>query len=179
MLSRFKVCFLITLLDPSYLGAENILMIRSVVFRRIIFPLTYLVIGVTSLYYWGSLDHGLLLIRFVGMVVFILSLIGMHRVHSLYPKKHDAPSDFPRLLKEGPYGIVRHPLYALTMVNQVSIPATALSLEGFLAFLACLPLWYILIKLEEKELIEYWGEEYLSYMREVPAVVPIPRRKRR
>ncbi len=152
-------------------------MLRCVVFRRFVFPFTYLIISITSLYYWGSLDHVLLFIRFIGIAVFTLSLLGMHRVHSLYPKKHDVPSDFPKLLKEGPYSIVRHPLYALTIVNQVSIPTIALSIEGFIAFLVCLPLWYVLIKWEEKELIDYWGDEYLTYMKEVPAIIPIPRRK--
>jgi len=73
------------------------------------------------------------------------------------------PSDFPRLLREGAYSVIRHPFYALTIVNQISISILLLSTEGLLASILCIPLWIILIVLEEKELIEYWGKEYLNY----------------
>ncbi len=155
---------------------------RSYVFRRFMIPTTYLVIGTTSLAYGGTLVLNYLaelVIRLVSSVVFILTIIAMVKVHSMYPKKHDLPSDFPKLLREGPYAVVRHPLYALVITNQLSIPAFMLSLWGLITFLACLPLWYVLIRLEERELIDYWGEEYLRYMREVPSIIPIPRRFRR
>ncbi len=97
----------------------------------------------------------------------------------MYPEKHDKPSDFPKLLKGDPYSIIRHPLYALAIVNQLSIPILFLSLQGLITFIMCLPLWYVLIKIEEKELIEYWGGEYLRYMKEVPALIPLPHRRSR
>jgi len=103
----------------------------------------------------------------------------MAKIHSMYPKKHDRPSDFPRLLREGAYSIVRHPFYALTIVNQISVSIMLLSIEGIIASILCIPLWIILIVLEERELVEYWGKEYLDYRNEVPALIPLPWRRRK
>ena len=132
----------------------------------------YLVVSITSFMYIGTLELPhitSLIIRLFALVVFVLSVIGMVKVHSMYPEKHDKPSDFPKLLKGDPYSIIRHPLYALAIVNQLSIPILFLSLQGLITFIICLPLWYVLIKIEEKELIEYWGGEYLRYMKDQPS----------
>ncbi len=92
----------------------------------------------------------------------------------MFPAKHDRPEDFPSLLKEGPYRYCRHPFYSALILNQISIPMIMHSLIGTVFFGAFLPAWYLLIRLEEAELISFWGEEYLTYMRKVPAIIPRP-----
>ncbi|MCD6096376.1 MAG: hypothetical protein J7J99_07440 [Thermoprotei archaeon] len=42
-----------------------------------------------------------------------------------------------------------------------------------------LPLWILLIKIEEKELINQWGKEYEEYMSKVPMLIPIKFHKNR
>jgi len=108
----------------------------------------------------------------VGIVLFILSTLTAYRIHSLYPPKHDKPSDFPKLLTEGPYRFCRHPFYASLMINQLSIPLISSSAMGLLLFLSIIPFWMIVIKKEERELIEYWGEEYVNYMKKTPMLLP-------
>ena len=98
------------------------------------------------------------------------------RVHSMFTKKHDRPEEFPRLLREGLYRHCRHPFYLALILNQASIPMIMCGAVGAAFFLATLPAWYHLIRLEEAELVCYWGEEYIAYMREVPAHISIPKR---
>ncbi len=40
------------------------------------------------------------------------------------------------------------------------------------------PLRIFLIKLEEKELIAYWGRRYVEYMEHVPMLIPVLKRRR-
>jgi len=109
----------------------------------------------------------------------VLSAVAMARIHSMYPPRHDEPSDFPELLTEGPYAICRHPLYACTLANLFSIAIAFDSSWGLATCVALLPLWIALIRLEERELVEYWGERYREYASRVPALIPIPRKRRR
>jgi len=108
----------------------------------------------------------------IGVVLFILSTLVAYKIHSLYPARHDKPSDFPKLLTDGPYRLCRHPFYASLMINQLSIPLIGNSTMGLLLFILLIPFWIILIKKEERELIEYWGEEYINYMKKTPMLLP-------
>ncbi len=96
-------------------------------------------------------------------------------IHRSYPKRHDEPSDIGQLYTEGPYALCRHPFYLLLILVQFSIPAYTLSLWGAIVCLAMLPLWMLLVRLEEKELIAYWGDRYREYMRRTPQLIPRPR----
>ena len=117
--------------------------------------------------------------RFISLIVFLLSVVGMICIHRMYPEKHDRPSDFPRLLQEGPYALCRNPFYGLTMVNQIAIARLFLSLEGVALFIVLIPLWYALIRLEERELVACWGQQYVEYMKRVPMHIPLPRRNKK
>lgn len=108
----------------------------------------------------------------LGAILLYTSVALASAIHRSYPEKHDEPKDMGQLLVEGPYELCRHPFYFLTMLAQVAIPLTLTSLTGLLVALALTPAWLLLVRLEEKELIEYWGEEYIKYMEKVPALIP-------
>ncbi len=152
---------------------------RSSTFRKILIPASYTAIAMASFLdsttptpppVLGALLAG------VGAALFVLSAVMAWRIHSMFPKRHEKPEDFPRLLKDGPYRYCRHPFYLSLIINQASIPMIMHSAVGAILFIAALPAWYYLVRLEEAELVSYWGEEYLTYMREVPALIPLPRR---
>lgn len=84
-----------------------------------------------------------------------------------------------KLIKEGPFKYLRHPnsfLLQLEMTGIALIPNSYYSL--FLIWTIYLPLTLIRIYLEEKALIDKFGEEYLEYRKEVYALLPIKRVKR-
>ncbi len=79
-----------------------------------------------------------------------------------------------RLRKEGPYRYVRHPLLAclsLEVIGFTLIPNAYYSLA--VVFIIYLPLVLFRKNLEEKALIEKFGEEYLAYKKQVRAFLPM------
>ena len=114
-------------------------------------------------------------IKLVASISFFTSVALASAVHRSFPPKHDEPKDFEMLYTEGPYQLCRHPFYFLLMIIQISIPLIFLSAPGLFLALAFVPAWYALAKVEERELINYWGTKYLEYMRTVPMLVPIAR----
>ena len=77
-----------------------------------------------------------------------------------------------RLLQEGIYGRVRHPRY---LSAGVSLLANALFINYtgmYILIVVVVPVGYLMIVLEERELIERFGEEYRKYQRGVPRLIP-------
>ena len=77
-------------------------MIRSSRLRRLIVLTSYTLIIFTTLTHLGTL-HAFLMP--IGVILFVLTIVAAIRIHSMYPKKHDEPSDFPRMITEGSYSI--------------------------------------------------------------------------
>ena len=150
---------------------------NSARFRRILILLGYTVIIFVSLFSSGSIRPCQPLSA-LGLILFIASTVLAYKVHSMYPERHDKPEDFPELLTNGPYAYCRHPFYLALILNKASIPLYFCSLPGLLVFALTLPAWLHLIRIEERELVEYWGEKYIEYMQEVPALIPRLRRKK-
>lgn len=79
------------------------------------------------------------------------------------------------LITAGPYGIVRHPIYAGMLGMLV---ATGLAMSHWAACLAGIALFMIgttiRIRSEEGLLREQFGREYEEYAAKVPALIPFP-----
>jgi protein-S-isoprenylcysteine O-methyltransferase Ste14 len=76
------------------------------------------------------------------------------------------------LIASGPYAIVRHPIYTGLIVAFIGSGMARGELRGLLAvFIAWAALWRKL-RLEERWMIERFGERYVAYCRRVPALVP-------
>jgi len=117
---------------------------------------------------------------FPGVVIYISVAIGVlgtligiwvSRMHSkMGGLKHD---ETVILLKEGPYGVMRHPAIGymilpilLPIILSTYIPFTPLSVAAIITMIVYV---YYACLLEEKALdIPKWGNEYLQYMKEVP-----------
>ena len=67
------------------------------------------------------------------------------------------------LVENGLYKYVRHPIYLGTFIRVISIPIFTSSLPGFLLGLLSIPILNYRIGLEERMLIEEFGEEYIRY----------------
>ena len=77
-----------------------------------------------------------------------------------------------RIIKTGPYAIVRHPIYAGI---SLALIATALLRPGWLGFIgaaAIVASFVIKYRLEEQFLMQELGPEYMAYRKKVPALVP-------
>jgi protein-S-isoprenylcysteine O-methyltransferase Ste14 len=77
------------------------------------------------------------------------------------------------LITEGPYSMVRHPLYVFSLIGAIGI---GIASENILV-LAALVIFYLLyypltIIVEEKKLTEKFGQAYLDYIERTPRFLP-------
>jgi protein-S-isoprenylcysteine O-methyltransferase Ste14 len=102
--------------------------------------------------------------------LFLLTICSIGRIWSLlyisgYKKRE--------LITEGPYSIVRHPLYVFSLIGAIGI---GLASENILV-LAVLVIFYLLyypltILAEEKKLTKKFGQAYLDYIERTPRFLP-------
>ena len=71
---------------------------------------------------------------------------------------------------EGPYKVVRHPLYLFTIIFLILRPTMDLFYLVFLIFL--ITYFYIGSFYEEKKLVSAFGEQYRKYQESVPRLFP-------
>lgn len=83
-----------------------------------------------------------------------------------------------RLVKTGPYGLARHPIYAAAILEFIGIPLIFRAYYA-LAFsvLICIPLVVKRASFEEKNSITIFGDEYLDYMKTTSAFWPLRKSK--
>ena len=77
-----------------------------------------------------------------------------------------------KLVTSGIYGYVRHPISLAVLVYDPGIPLIFSSLYGFLITLALIPLILYRVKIEERMLIEKFGDEYRAYMQRTKKLIP-------
>jgi protein-S-isoprenylcysteine O-methyltransferase Ste14 len=83
-----------------------------------------------------------------------------------------------RLLQHGIYRVVRHPRYLSAGIGVIA-NALIINREGmYILILLLFPAGCVMTVLEERELVERFGEEYRKYQREVPLIIPRLRRTR-
>jgi protein-S-isoprenylcysteine O-methyltransferase Ste14 len=81
--------------------------------------------------------------------------------------------DDHRLVKTGPYHIVRHPSYTGAFLALIAGGVILESLTGFIiSCIAMIVAYYVRIGIEEKELIARFGNDYLEYRRETKMIIP-------
>ncbi len=78
-----------------------------------------------------------------------------------------------KLITEGPYSMVRHPLYVFSLIGAIGIGLTS---ENILV-LAVLVIFYLLyypltIIVEEKKLVDKFDQAYLDYIQRTPRFIP-------
>ena len=77
-----------------------------------------------------------------------------------------------RLLTEGIYGAIRHPRYVGLMLEISAFALFANYLAGYVVVLAMVPVVYLTVLLEERELRTRFGVEYNNYASRVPRFLP-------
>lgn len=109
-------------------------------------------------------------IIFEALGLFLLTLCSMGRLWALlyisgYKKL--------KLITEGPYSIVRHPLYVFSLIGAVGIGLTSENMLVLMALVIFYLSYYPLtIIVEEKKLIDKFGQAYLDYIKRTPRFLP-------
>ena len=102
--------------------------------------------------------------------LFLLSIASLGRLWALL---YISGNKSQTVIVEGPYSVVRHPLYVFSLIGAVGI---GLASENVLV-LALILLFYLLyypmtIRAEEEKLSRRFGPAYVEYMQRVPRCIP-------
>jgi len=115
----------------------------------------------------------------IGLIGMIITLMGLGfaiwaRVHlGKYWSSMPAIRVDHKLIRTGPYSIVRHPIYTGILF---AVAGTAIIIGeplGLVAFFLILTAYLWKIRMEEKYLQEEFGEAYAQYRKEVPGLIPL------
>ena len=84
-----------------------------------------------------------------------------------------------KIIKTGFYSVIRHPQYVAGLIAHLGITFLLSGLYSLFLLPFMILYIYIISRKEEKELINEFGDEYLSYMEKVPMFIPRFRKKMR
>ena len=120
---------------------------------------------ISALLFWSfMLACGITLSRFD-----TLHFLGMRQIGQEASELKNTTGN-PRLDRTGIFGVIRHPVYSLTLLAILVTPLMSLD-RTLLGIAVCLYL-AVGIPIEERKLIALFGEAYRTYRNEVPALVP-------
>jgi len=119
---------------------------------------------------FGNLDYPMFSIQspmnIVGAIMFIIGLIisisAQMTINTNYSWTLEIREGHT-LVENGLYKYVRHPIYLGTFIRVIAIPIYLSSFSGFLLGLLSIPLLIYRISIEERMLVEEFGEEYKQY----------------
>ena len=77
-----------------------------------------------------------------------------------------------KLIEHGLYRVVRHPIYFGIILAVVGIPVAAASVRGVLVMLLLVPVFLNRIRMEEKLLVQAFGDEYRAYRKKTKKLIP-------
>jgi protein-S-isoprenylcysteine O-methyltransferase Ste14 len=120
---------------------------------------------------WALFAAGWLLVPAVSLMISHFDLFGLRQVWLHFKQKEYTALPFhtPML-----YSVVRHPLYVGWFM---AFWMTPMMTVGHLLFAATLTVYMVVAsKIEERDLVDYFGRRYEDYRRRVPAFVPRFRR---
>ncbi len=128
---------------------------------------THVAVGPRSFLIGLELAGGLLYLAGLALMVWALvTLRGSYQAGGTAPRVADA------MTTGGPYGLVRHPMYAAALAISLGLACLVQSLGCLVVFAGYVAMMTRLIPFEEDALRQAYGERYAAYQREVRCVVP-------
>jgi protein-S-isoprenylcysteine O-methyltransferase Ste14 len=107
-----------------------------------------------------------------GFVVMAWALVSLGKNYQL---GGSAPRSEDRMILDGPYRLIRHPMYASALSISLGLSFLIQSWAFLLVFGVYLLLIVLLMPLEEERLLNAYGEKYLAYQRRTHKLLLIPR----
>ena len=146
-----------------------------IVLTTLIFALALLVTA-WDFFQLQKMTYSLGLMNAAGLAFFvagtILRQLGKRTLGRYYSYGLRALKD-QKLIQHGVYKYVRHPITLAALIYTPAIPLIFSSLYGFVVMLGIVPLFLFRIRIEEKMLVEKFGDEYHQYMRRTKKLIPL------
>jgi protein-S-isoprenylcysteine O-methyltransferase Ste14 len=77
-----------------------------------------------------------------------------------------------QLIKHGIYKYIRHPISLAAIMYSIGVPLIFLSLIGFFLMVMIIPFILYRVEIEERMLVEKFGDEYREYMKVTKKLIP-------
>ncbi|MBD3208474.1 MAG: DUF1295 domain-containing protein [Candidatus Nealsonbacteria bacterium] len=100
----------------------------------------------------------------VGLISILAGVIFIQDGHRVFEEIRGEP----RVIKEGVFRVVRHPIYLGSIMTYFGFSILSMSILAFLVLLAIVAFYYYISVYEEKLLLEKFGDEYRNYMKQTP-----------
>ena len=125
----------------------------------------FIISGLDYRYGWSNLNN---IVVIISCIVFLISYIGYAEVlrENAYLSRTIEVQENQKVIDTGLYGIVRHPMYLVTIFLFLSMPLILGSLYGFFIFLIY-PLIIIKRLLNEEKFLKKELDDYTDYMKKV------------
>ena len=78
----------------------------------------------------------------------------------------------PRVIREGVFGLVRHPIYLSAILFYAGLLAASVSIAAAVVWIVAIVFYIFISRHEEKLLTAKFGSAYEEYMRQVPMLMP-------
>jgi protein-S-isoprenylcysteine O-methyltransferase Ste14 len=116
----------------------------------------------------------------VGLLLFIAGVaIGVRRKKHLtsrilagVPEVHSDRGEQGELLGTGPYAVIRNPRYVEITMLSIAYAAVANYAGPYVIALLAFPVIHLVVLLEERELLDRFGDSYRDYCKRVPRYLP-------
>jgi len=76
------------------------------------------------------------------------------------------------LMRTGPYAMVRHPIYSGFLLAMLGTAIAFGEIRGLIALVLAFIAWRVKSLIEERFMLDQFGEQYAQYKREVKALIP-------
>ena len=192
---RFWIGLLVVMSYPVSLLLWVVIHPSAAFWRRLGTAWTYVILGFPSLAYMVLvfLMRTKILSRDFGTNYLLVGLAAIFMITgifiSLKRRKYltfSRLSGFPelseklypgKLLTDGPYAYIRHPRYVEMGLFTLGYVLLANHLVPYIMYLLSLPVLYLVVILEERELFRRFGKEYEKYCQRVPRFIPRKKNK--
>jgi protein-S-isoprenylcysteine O-methyltransferase Ste14 len=84
----------------------------------------------------------------------------------------DEVREKPEVIRKGVFSVVRHPVYFGEILLYLGLLFFSLSIASAVVWLFIIIFLYYISRYEEKILLDYFGDEYKTYLHEVPMWLP-------
>jgi protein-S-isoprenylcysteine O-methyltransferase Ste14 len=128
---------------------------------------THLTIRATWLWMGTEIAGLLLYVLGYGLMAWALTRLGNN-----YQLGGSAPRASDEMVLDGPYALVRHPMYTSALSISLGLACLLQSWGFFCVFCAYLALILLLVPAEEAGLRQAYGEQYAAYRQKTKKIVP-------
>ena len=120
-----------------------------------------------------ALDIRNLIPFIIRLILFVIVAIVSYLLINSSHKKIFLPSDQKlRLVTDGVYSYVRHPMYLSIIVLLFAFSLLSISFLSLVSWVIAVILFDRMMMFEEAELLKILGNEYQNYMNQVPRWIP-------